>query len=223
MNLIPSEYIFLSHIISEHTPTYGNRDNFQVVPNSEIKKGDSANSSKWIFTTNHLGTHIDIPNHFVENGNTIDDYNAEFWIFKNIHLIEISCEHEVLIDEKSFIKENIDSNIEFLLIKTNYERFRNFDKYWNNNPGIAPSLASYLKNNFPKLRAIGFDFISLTSFQFRSVGKESHLAFLGGHSPILIIEDMKLSDLSYKPKEVIVLPLRVQETNGSPVTILAII
>ena len=56
--------ILLSHILNSDTPSYGNRDRFIIEEPSQISEGASANSSKWTFSTNHLGTHIDMPKHF---------------------------------------------------------------------------------------------------------------------------------------------------------------
>ena len=53
--------ILLSHFLDSVTPTYGNRDKLTINEISEIQKGASANSSKWNFLTNHIGTHIDAP------------------------------------------------------------------------------------------------------------------------------------------------------------------
>ena len=37
-------YIYLSHFLSESTPTYGKRDRFKIKQTSSIKNGDTANS-----------------------------------------------------------------------------------------------------------------------------------------------------------------------------------
>ena len=99
---------------------------------------------------------------------------------------------------------NID--VELLLIKTGYENYRIQDKYWNDNPGLSSELASYFRTRFKKLRCIGFDFISLTSWNHRLEGRLSHREFLTPDQPnssILIIEDAErvISD---------------REGNGSP-------
>ena len=44
----------LSFAISENTPTYGNKNKFISNSLSSIKNGDTADSSKWIFQTNHI-------------------------------------------------------------------------------------------------------------------------------------------------------------------------
>jgi kynurenine formamidase len=70
---------------------------------------------------------------------------------------------------------------------------------------------------------IGLDMISLSSFAARDLGRQSHRAFLDHEAPILIIEDMDLSQLSEKQgiEQVIVSPLRVAQGDGSPCTVIA--
>lgn len=218
-----SEVIYLSHCISEQTPSYGNRDAFVNKLNSSFNKGDKAETSNWFFSNNHFGTHVDLPRHFIAEGKTVSDYCAGFWLFNHVCCVEVFCDNAVLVDVNDIKNQNIGRDVDFLLIKTNYENHRGSEKYWNENPGIAPELAFYLKEKFTNLRAIGFDFISVTSFQHRSVGKQAHLALLGGDKPILPIEDMALSSIAASThfEQVIVSPLRVTESNGAPVTIIA--
>ena len=59
--------ILLSHIYDQNTPSYGNRDRISIEEISEICKGATSNSTKWTFSTNHFGTHIDMPKHFFES------------------------------------------------------------------------------------------------------------------------------------------------------------
>ena len=63
-----NNYIRLSHIITNNAPSYGDRDKFRSIINSSITNGSSANTSKWNFTNNHIGTHIDVPRHFCDEG-----------------------------------------------------------------------------------------------------------------------------------------------------------
>jgi arylformamidase len=216
-------YLRLSHIISEKTPSYGNRDKIIIRTNSSIRKGETANSSCWIFSNNHIGTHIDSPYHFSEKGKRICDYPIEDFIFSKIKLIDVT------INAGKLIKPNdlamlIDQDIELLLIRTGYEEYRQLDKYWNDNPGLAPELADYFRKQFPKLRCVGFDFISLTSWNYRKEGRESHKQFLcpdSGEREILIIEDMSLKNINSELTYVIVAPLFIEDGNGGAVTIFA--
>ena len=215
--------IFLSHVITTDTPTYGNRDSFKDEFNTSLKLGDKAETSNWSYSNNHFGTHIDAPRHFVLEGKTITDFDANFWVFSKINCVEINCTIAALIGITNFTSFNIDPEVELLFIKTGYEQYRGTDKYWNDNPGIAPELGFYLKEKYKYLRAIGFDFISVTSFQHRKLGREAHLALLDGNRPILPIEDMSLALINSATDipEVVISPLRVLNANGTPVTIMA--
>jgi len=219
-------YICLSHIIRPNTPSYGNRDRIILRTNSSIKQGETANSSCWIFSNNHIGTHIDVPYHFSETGKKTFEIPIDEFIFNKVQLIDINCENACLIGISHLEKYSsiVDRDVELLLIRTGFERFRGDDKYWNDNPGLAPELADYLRKNYPLLRCVGFDFISLTSWKHRVEGRLSHKEFLcpeAGKKAILIIEDMSLKDINSKIKQLIVAPLMVEDGNGGAVTVIA--
>ena len=217
--------ILLSHIIDSKTPSYGNRDKVEIISNSSISKGETANTSEWNFSNNHIGTHIDSPHHFCQNGNRTFEIDPGDYFYKNIELIDIKCDEAKLISISDFEKiDNLNDKAELILIRTGYENFRNKDKYWNDNPGLDPNLALYLRNRFKDLRCVGFDFISLTSWAYRFEGRLSHKEFLCpefGNS-ILIIEDMKLSEIKNPLDLVVVAPIMVSDGNGGPVTVYAI-
>ena len=216
--------IFLSHPLTRNTPSYGNRDKFIINKASDISNGETANTSVWIFANNHIGTHIDVPYHFDNKGKKVGDYKAEDWVFNKIGFIEINCEEAVLINEKDFEGHKLDADIDMLLIKTGYEKYRYEEKYWNDNPGFSSSLASFLRKNFNNLRCVGFDFISITSWKYRVEGRKSHKAFLapGSHDkPIMAIEDMSLKSISGEIDWLIVAPIIVENGNGAPVTVIA--
>lgn len=220
------KYIVLSHIINQHTPSFGNRDRIILRTNSSISQGETANSSCWIFSNNHIGTHIDVPYHFSETGKKTFEIPIDELIFNKVQLIDINCDNACLIGVSYFEKFSsiIDRDIELLLIRTGFERFRGDDKYWNDNPGLAPELADYLRTNYPSLRCIGFDFISLTSWKYRVEGRLGHKEFLcpeTGKKAILIIEDMSLIDINSRIKQLIVAPLMVVDGNGGAVTVFA--
>lgn len=214
--------LFLSFILDENTPSYGNRDKFTIKVKSQINEGNGANTSSWFFSNNHIGTHFDSPNHFFEKGKKTKDYKAEDFCFYNISIIEKKCEEGNLIDLDNDDLNDIDIETDFLIIKTGYGNFRSTDKYHNDNPGLVSTLASVLKKRFKKIRAVGFDFISLTSWNHREHGKLSHKEFLGESNNILIVEDMDLSqiDKDSKLNNLIMAPLRTIDGNGAPVTII---
>ena len=217
-----NNYVYLSHFLNKDTPTYGDRDKFTIKENSSISKGDTANSSSISFSTNHMGTHIDLPKHFIDNGKTLSDFEPGYWFYNNIALIDVDKDKGELIIPEDINDTNIDKNCELLLIRTGFEKFRNQKVYWEANPGVDPSVADYIRSNFPNIRTIGFDFISLTSFVHRPIGKIAHNTFLSEvDQSITIIEDMRLSQLNNSPLKTFVFPLLVSGIDSASVTVIA--
>ena len=213
-------YKYLSYYINQDTPLYGGKKNIFLEASSLIAKGDSSNSCYMKFP-NHTGTHIDFPFHFSDAGKKINDYPPSFWKFESIKIINYKVEPNQIIDKDILTGNSIPKDTEFIIINTGFSKYRSQDLYWNNNPGIDSKLASLLRSECPKLRAIGFDFISLSSYQNRPLGRESHYEFLV-ENDILIIEDMKLEQLqNITILNITALPLLVDHIDGAPITILA--
>ncbi len=219
-----SNFVLLSHILKQDTPSYGNRDKVIIRVNSSIKAGETANSSCLVLSNNHIGTHVDVPRHFSIDGKRTIDYPIGDYVFEKCQVIDLPKTNACLIGPNDFDSTDIDSGIELLLIRTGYESLRGQDAYWNDNPGLAPELADYLRERFPNLRCVGFDFISVTSWKHRAEGRLAHKAFLApenGSKEIWAIEDMSLKDAPTIIKRVVVAPLMVEDGNGTAVTVIA--
>ncbi|CAG0981726.1 MAG: cyclase [Bacteroidetes bacterium] len=214
-----SNFISLSHILSENTPAYGNGDKPTFEKINSIKEGASSNKTQ-INTDSHLGTHVDFPYHFLEEGKKGEEFLPNDFVFTAPFLIELPV-HYGLITNRHLSAFTIPIHTDLLLIKTGMEQFRNEKKYWENGPGMASETAFFFKYNFPRLRAIGFDFLSLSSYQHREEGRLAHKNYLSNH--ILIIEDMKLLPLSKSNtlNKVLVAPLLFANCDGAPVYVLA--
>lgn len=171
-------FIYLSHPLSAETPSYGNRDSVNITPKSLISEGETANTSTWILTNNHIGSHIDVPKHFYIDGKTLTDIEPHEWVFNKVSFINIPCEKGKLISEDDVAFQGIHEDTELLLIRTGFEQKRTNDVYWNGYPGLSPDLCRLLRSKYKKLRGIGFDFISLTSPLFKEAGKEAHRILL---------------------------------------------
>jgi kynurenine formamidase len=218
-------FVLLSYKIDALTPAYGGKKGFSSVSSSSIKKGNSANTEKWEFP-NHLGTHIDFPYHFHQNGQTVEDSPLDFWVFdgEKVQILEIDLpEDDLLIKPKHIKNQKIDFDTKFLIIKTSFGRYRSEEKYWRYNPGLSIEITEWIKTKFKKLRIIGIDSISISSWQHRDVGRKVHRKMLDPKNPILIIEDMDLSKVNKDTvfKMLYVAPIMVSKSDGGPCTILA--
>ena len=219
-----SKFIYLSYTLDGKTPTYVNRNKFLVEKKSNISLGDVANDST-INTTVHIGTHIDMPYHFFENGQTIEDFDVDYFRFSNILIIDFFPDNIIIKNDLIAILEKTDnkSKYDFLIVKTNICHRRNEDIFWEYNYGFHPDIAFYLQENFKNIRVIGFDSISVSSITDRMIGRASHKAFLNPKNPILLLEDMDLNNINKqtKIKNIIVAPLRISKCDGLPCTIIA--
>jgi kynurenine formamidase len=219
-----SKFIYLSYILDKNTPTYGNRNIFGIEKKSSISDGDIANDS-FIQTTVHIGTHIDMPYHFFIEGQTIEDFDCEYFNFQNVLFLEINSKELIVKDELIDKLKTIEKkdSYDIFILKTGICNKRNEEIFWRENYGFDSSIAKYLRKNFPNIRVFGFDSISVSSFAHRMLGREAHKAFLNPKKPILLLEDMDLTmlDKTSKIKSLNIVPLRIAKCDGLPCTILA--
>jgi arylformamidase len=216
-----SNYLLLSHPLSPALSAYGNGDRIKVEQVTSMEKGDISNNSK-IEMNSHFGTHIDLPRHFLVDGKTLSDYMIEEFVFNGIRIIDAQNYKPIdyLIDVDVIDDSNEQREIDLLIFKFGYSKYRDSEKYWRENPGFSPKLVKRIKEIYPNIRAIGFDLISLSSYQSRPLGRIAHKEFLS--QDILIIEDMNLTPLDVRRKlnKMIVAPLYVSGAEGAPVTII---
>lgn len=219
------KHVWLSYPLSPKTPVYGGGPGFEIEPIKSIRNGDSCNTAVW-HIQNHVGTHVDAPKHFFDTVETIDAFKPEFWVFEHVCLIEVGLNNPGAIIGPELIIPFIGIQPDLLLIKTGMGRYRDDSKYWEDNPGLSPALARELRVRYPSLRAVGMDFISVSAWRNRSVGREAHREFLKPVGPgnfIVLIEDMDLQNINKDMfiKKVIALPLRVEYGDGAPCTVFA--
>ena len=218
------QYRYLSHILASPFPTYGGQGSVIIESVKAIQSGDSANVFRMTME-NHWGTHVDAPNHFFDDGKKIIDYPPEFWVFKSPHTIQVDLRPSEVLEYGDWLN-TITHDTDILLFQSGWCHRRAEREYSVGNPGIHPEVGMYLREHFPGIRAIGFDWISISPYQDRELGREAHRTFLdqrGRNNPILLIEDMDLSGDLKKLKEVWVLPLRVEKIDSAPCTVIGVV
>lgn len=220
------KYLLLSHALDENTPLYGSIPAHHVFPYSEISKGDAVNTVV-ISIHNHTGTHIDAPKHFIDDGKQISEFTLDELIFTNPVMVNCLKDGAELIvpDDLKHASQMFQKN-DCLLLCTGFGKYRGEERYRAYNPGIAPETILWIRKEYPNIRCIGIDSISISSFQHRNEGIEAHKAAFsikkGLGEPLLLIEDMNLRALSNsKLKLVIVFPWQVNGIDSAPCTVLA--
>ncbi|MBE0661418.1 MAG: cyclase family protein [Bacteroidales bacterium] len=216
--------IYLSFFIDEVTPTYGNRNVVEITKKSSMDRGDTANETHFRSTL-HVGTHIDFPYHFYNDGQTMEDFPADFWFFEHPLFVEVKPQSLILEQELIGALDNLNGkgDADILIVKTGMCHIRNTRQYWEENIGLSPAIYDYLLEKLPNVRILGFDSISVSSFQHRDIGRLAHKKFLNPEKPVLLLEDMDLRNIgeNSSSNELIVVPLMIAGADGVPCTVLA--
>jgi len=215
-------WVVLSHKVGVKTPSFGTGPSLTIAPIKEMKTGGSSNSYTLSFP-NHLGTHIDAPKHVDDRGKAVSDYPFEAFVFFHPVVLEVpKGESELVTMNELKGHESVIRKADLLILRTGFQTYRDKDpaKYMNRNPGVSAGAASYLAAEFPRLRALGFDFISLSAVQRREEGRKAHRALLSGRD-FFIIEDMDLSRCPKRARRVLVVPFFVEGIDSTPCTVLA--
>lgn len=215
-------FLLLSHILSTKTPAYDVEPTLILKPHRQIEKRDSSNSYI-LELQNHLGTHVDAPNHFHTNGRKISEFRIEELVFQNVPVLDTPKSEGELIVPKDF--EGFEGELggaEMFLLRTGFERYRESDKqrFSSRGPCFSAAAASFLQETYHKLRGIGIDTISLSSPLQREEGREAHRILLSKND-FIIVEDMRLSEAVRTIRRLIIVPLFVEEVDSAPCMVLA--
>lgn len=211
----------ISYPISSQSPLYPGTPPISCHEVKSIAKGDSANTTL-ISLSSHTGTHIDVPWHFCHGGKTVRDILGERLELFPVYCIDVATKPKNSIgisDIQPLIGQITDAN--GLFIRTGMHQFRAIDsnRYCSGHPWIHPELPAFLRTAFPSIRLFGTDTISISNPQYHDEGRECHRAFLCGEKPIMLAEDLDLSDsfLSSAPLTVTIYPWIIDSLDGVPV------
>jgi kynurenine formamidase len=186
-----------------------------------IENGDSSNSSM-ISLSSHAGTHIDLPRHFCQNQESVQDLLEGSNYFFPTYCISCKKEAGEVITAKDIfpILPKI-SDAQALLLRTGFSSLReeNPEIYINTHPSLDPRIADLLRKHCKNLRLIGIDIISVSLPGQRELGQRCHRSFLCGDKPILLLEDVFIPEnkTQYLPLTLSIYPFLVDNLDGVPV------
>ncbi|MCA1025079.1 MULTISPECIES: arylformamidase [Cytobacillus] len=156
-------------------------------------------------TSIHIGTHVDAPFHFIEDGKKTNELDINLYIGR-AKLIDLSGEERIttaLLDQFPL------QNVKRLLIKTSSEpKPKHFP---TRVPVISEDVPLYLKKCGVEL--IGVDFPSVDELDSKALPIHHKLHQHNIH----ILENIVVHDIAQGDYELIALPLRIEGGDGSPV------
>ena len=129
------------------------------------RKAEHGVNAQYIQTSNHMGTHLDAPRHFVTGGKTIDQIPLD-WLYGSGVIVDLSDE---LTDLDLYTPEMIEKRVEvkkgdILLLNTGWGRFAQFgdtpdeERYIHLHPGAHRDMVTWLLDM--KIHIWGVDCIS---------------------------------------------------------------
>ncbi|ABR73497.1 cyclase [Actinobacillus succinogenes] len=221
-------FIYLSHKLDPNDLAWPGEPMVEVVRCTDVSE-ETPFSSFITKLPNHCGTHMDAPRHFVKEGLSINELAMEYFCHKDIALLDIpKGEAEGITREDLESYADILAKVSFAFLRTGFEKYRTENPliYQNEGPYIAVTAGQYLSDNFPNLKGVGIDFLSIGSPSSRIPDTENpkncHQAILGYHTGrfTTVIEDMHLAELpkGAKIKQFINAPLRITGLDSSQVT-----
>lgn len=201
----PSLFFNITGSISENSIVYAGDAPFSKTIISSCDHGDSC-SLCTISMSNHLGTHIDFPAHFIPGGKTSSDFELSYFIGRALvieipdHISIISAEH---------IPDNL-SDSDFVFFKTRNSDLTHYTEHY-----VAPNSSAALALKNKKIKIVGIDYLSIDLFNNQTF--PVHQILLGAE--ILILENLNLKNVPAGVYQARIYPLQVQDIDGVPVTV----
>ena len=162
---------------------------------SAYKDISSDGGNVWLLgASSHTGTHIDAPNHMLEEGRDISGFSLEDFLFSAPCIVDVPLDDDGLVlgkDLKPFAKRI--AMCDFLLIRTGWSRVRQTDgtRYASQSPGFSRDAARWVCG-YPNIRAVGGDFLSFAAPGHVEEGVEAHKIMMRAMPWIQLYEDLYL-------------------------------
>jgi arylformamidase len=178
-----------------------------IARTSSINAGDTSNVSE-ISMSCHTGTHVDAPDHFLNNGITVEDLSLDLLIGRAyvLHLPDVDT-----ISARVLMDAEIPPRTRRLLFKT-----RNSDYWANGNPefqtdfvALSVDAAELLVDR--NVRLVGIDYLSIAPY---NLGLAVHTILLA--AGVVVIEGLDLSKVTQGRYTLHCLPMKLGGVEGAP-------
>ena len=129
------------------------------------RKAEHGVNAQYIMTSNHMGTHLDAPRHFVTGGMTIDEIPLD-WLYGPGVIVDLSDEIDELdvYTQKKKKKRVEVKEGDLLILHTGWHKYAQFgempdeEKYIHRHPGAHPDMVPWLLEK--KIHIWGVDCVS---------------------------------------------------------------
>jgi arylformamidase len=183
------------------------------VPKGRIDKGDNANTSEVTLSV-HTGTHVDAPDHFLNNGKTIEQLDIDMLMGRAyvLHLPDVKQITAAVLEDAE-----IPPRTKRLLFKTrNSEYWAKGNKEFQTNfVGVTEDAAQLLVDR--NVRLVGVDYLSVAPYK---KSRPTHRLLL--EAGVIVLEGLDLSGVSQGRYTMTCLPLKLKGSDGAPARVILV-
>ena len=217
-------YQRLSYDLSPDTPYPEGLWPVEIEHRFDMAQGAESNVFH-LAMSNHVGTHIDGPNHFGKDKPPLCSFPISDFVFDRPKLVRIPKQDgEIIHAEDLHELADLVSACDLLMMRTGFGAVRATDprRYREESPGFSAAAAQYVVDELPQVRALAVDSISFACPRQMSEGIEAHQILLAKcPRSIFLIEDINLEADLERLEQVIVAPLFFARIDSAPCTVIA--
>ena len=195
----------ISVSLSSETPVFPGQPRFDKRFILSLAKGERANVSGFSLTS-HTGTHVDSPNHFIEDVDTIDKIPFER-VMGRAHVFEMNVAERIDVPDIRPLKIEPKSIVLFKTRNSTLWAERDFRKDY---VYLTKGGAEILRDN--NVAAVGLDYI--IPDEFENMERPVHHVLLGRES--ILIEGLNLGHVPPGDYFLICLPLKIKDGEAAP-------
>jgi arylformamidase len=195
----------ISVSLSSDTPVFPGQPRFDKRFILSLAKGERANVSGFSLTS-HTGTHVDSPNHFIEDVDTIDKIPFKR-VMGKAHVFEMNVAEKIDVPDIRPLKIEPKSIVLFKTRNSKLWAERIFRKDY---VYLTKGAAEILRDN--DVAAVGLDYI--IPDEFENMERPVHHVLFGRE--IILIEGLNLDHVPPGDYFLICLPLKIKDGEAAP-------
>lgn len=206
-------YYDLSVKITPGLPLWPGDPPIQIQRHTKIEEGSSSNVTHMNMTA-HVGTHIDAPYHFINDGKTIDQLPLTTLIGR-VYVMHLPDARQITAD---LIRQHgLPKRVRRILFKTRNSNLWNLPQtpFRQNYVSLTPDAAQYLVDK--DILLVGIDYVSIAPFEDVV---STHRILLG--AGVVVVEGLNLNVVNAGHYTLYALPIALGDADGAPARVILV-
>jgi arylformamidase len=206
-------YYDLTLKITPGLPTWPGDPPIQIQRHIKMEEGSTCNVTVMNMTA-HVGTHIDAPYHFIQDGKTIDQLPLSTMIGRAYVMHFPDARH---ITADLIRQHGLPKRVRRILFKTRNSNYWTHEQtpFRQNYVSLTPDAAQYLVDK--DILLVGIDYVSVAPFEDVVT---THRILLGGG--VVVIEGLNMNDVNGGHYTLYALPIYLSGSDGAPARVILV-